>query len=206
MSFLDPVRRQALERLAQKNLEHPTEEEPGMVATALDYLGRPGAATRSAIDAAVSEDGKPWEAFKQGLQRPTEDSPTGADIADKVGERFDIQNPMALAGLATLADLTDPVSFVPGGQISKSGKVMKAVDSMADKAKPTLDWLKKMTKDKAIYKQYQVGDKVFQAKNPAQALQIQRALRKTNQVSDGAALQSLDANQDSIKKYIKQDF
>lgn len=90
----------------------------------LDKLDRPGRATRAAIGA--YQEGSPiLEAARAQLGANPPEAPSGADIAERVGQDYDIQSPAALAAIATLADVADPTMFVPGGQATKLGTLAK---------------------------------------------------------------------------------
>ena len=134
----------ALQKLAGLSDEAPLDKlaknkaERGFGDKVMDYLDRPGAASRAAIMAGVRGQ-NPLTAFGEQFTESSEKAPSGADIAETVGEKFDIQNPYALAGLATLADLTDPTNLVPGGILKKAPKAMKAISGAKklDMPKPT---------------------------------------------------------------------
>ena len=114
---------EALRRLLQKMSTKGSEA----LDTGLDILDRPGRATRAAIGAAQDDKGFSdiMSAAGAQLKEGAPEAPSGADIAERVGEKYDIQNPLALAALATAADVVDPTIFVPGGQVTKLGKAGK---------------------------------------------------------------------------------
>lgn len=88
----------------------------------LKQLDKPGRATRAAIDA-LQTDKDILPAIKAQFGEAPPEVPSGADIAERAGEKYDIQSPAALAAIATAADVIDPTMFVPGGQVSKIGKL-----------------------------------------------------------------------------------
>lgn len=85
----------------------------------MEGLDLPGRAMRSGIGAYL-QDEPVWEAIKN-----PQDAPTGCEIAEMAGEKYDIQNPYALTGIATAADVIDPVGLLPGGLITKIPKAAK---------------------------------------------------------------------------------
>lgn len=92
----------------------------------LDKLDRPGRATRAGISA-YQNDEDVMDAIGAQLGENPPEAPSGADIADKFGEDYDVENPYALAGIATAADFLDPTMAIPGGQLSKGAKAAKMV-------------------------------------------------------------------------------
>ena len=92
----------------------------------LNMLDAPGRAMRAGIQA-YQTDQPVWPSISSQLQPNAPEAPTGAQIAETFGEQHDVQNPYALAGLATLADFVDPTMLVPFGGISKVGKAKAAM-------------------------------------------------------------------------------
>jgi len=170
------------------------QDEMSMGDRAMDLLERPGRATRAGISA-MQNDSDPLAAAKMqlmgGSERP--EAPTGADIAEKFGEDYDVQNPYALAGLATLADVADPSMLIPGGgQAGALGKAALAAGAFSKAGKA----------GKAVSR---IGKTPVQARNTAELLKVrdilsnpkygdlpavQNALRKTGKVEKSDVIQS----------------
>lgn len=120
---------QQLQRLLGKQVEVEP-EEGSMFDTTLDYLGRPNAAIKSGIHA--YQQGEPvLDAMSRGFTSPSDQAPTGDQIASKFGESTGIENPMALAALSTLAEMADVPTV---GPLSKGAKAMKAVSKVPPSA------------------------------------------------------------------------
>ena len=158
---------EALKRIAKREGKQEVknllpEQEPSTFDKVIDYLDRPGAATRSAIQA-YQMDEDPIEAFKTGFTSPSEKAPTGADIAETFSEQQNIQNPYALAALATIADVADPTSFVPGGVFRKAPKAMKAI-GRGSKA------------TEGIRDVSRLGKAGVEARNPAELMRVREIL------------------------------
>ena len=115
-------------------------------AKALGILDRPGRATRAALDA-LQEDQSVMDAIGGQLSGEAPAPPSGADIAEKFGERHDVQSPAALAAIATAADFIDPTMLVPGAQLAKIGK-LGALAGIVKKGNTAADMLKKAKKGK----------------------------------------------------------
>lgn len=100
-----------------------------------DKLDRPGRATRAGIGALQEGQGfgDAYSAAKAQFGAEPPEAPTGADIADRVAEDYNIENPALLAGIATAADVVDPTMVIPGGQISKASK-LNVLRKMAGKS------------------------------------------------------------------------
>lgn len=118
---------QQLQRMigrTQRDKLQPQEQEEGSIlGTVADYLGRPNAAIKSGIHA-FQNDQPVLDAISKGFTSHSDQAPTGDQIATKFGESYGVENPMALAGLATIAEMAD----VPGlSPFSKGSKMMKAV-------------------------------------------------------------------------------
>lgn len=96
----------------------------------LDYLGRPNAAMKSGVMDYVKNDslsGALGSAASQ-LGMPSDSAPSGYDVAEAIGSKYDIQSPAALTALSVGAEMMD----VPG--VGMAGKGLR----MANKAsKPT---------------------------------------------------------------------
>lgn len=140
MSRFDKI----LGKVASKKAAQEEEqlEEMGVGERILDILDRPGRATRAGIYAAQTD--KPiLDAIRAQLGSNPPEAPSGADIADRVSEDYNIQNPYALAGVATLADVADPTMFIPGGQVTKGGKVLQMAKG-AGKSKKLAEAAKKL--------------------------------------------------------------
>ena len=170
------------------------QDEMSMGERAMDLLERPGRATRAGISA-MQNDGDALSAIKTQLmggdERP--EAPTGADIAEKFGEDYDVQNPYALAGLATLADVADPSMLIPGGgQAGALGKAALAAGAFSKAGKA----------GKALS---HVGKAPVQARSTAELLkvrdilsnpkyrnmpEVQAALKKTGKVSNEDVVRS----------------
>ncbi len=126
------ARLKALQKLAGMADEAPIQNiakqkaERSFGSKAMDYISRPGAATRAAIMAGLT--GKSAsDAFGEQIQQPSEQAPSGADIVDLASEQYDIENPYLQTGLATAADLIDPTMLLPGGILKKAPAAMKAL-------------------------------------------------------------------------------
>lgn len=77
--------------------------------TALDYLGRPNAAIkRGALDFAKSGSisGALGAAGDQ-LGQPSDEAPSGYEVAEALGQRYDIESPEALTALSVAAEMAD---------------------------------------------------------------------------------------------------
>lgn len=85
-----------------------------------DTVGRPGAATRAAIRA-YQEGRDVSQAIREQFGENPPEAPSGAEIAEAFGERYDVENPAVLGTIATAADMADPLMFVPGGQVGRLG-------------------------------------------------------------------------------------
>lgn len=130
----------------QENLENAGEAAGEGLGWILDKLDRPGRATRAAIGA-YQDDMDVADAVMDQLGSDPSDAPSGAEIAEKLGEKYDIQDPAILAALATAADVIDPTMMIPGGSVAKVAKVAdKAGD--AAKGRKVYDILKQGAKGK----------------------------------------------------------
>jgi hypothetical protein len=97
-----------------------------------DALDRPGRATRAAISA-IQEDKPVFEAIKRQFGANPPEAPSGADIAERFGEDYDIQNPAVLGSIATAADFVDPTMLIPGGQVGRLGAQVGKLGAVAKK-------------------------------------------------------------------------
>jgi hypothetical protein len=153
-----------------QNLRSKIKKDPSMLEQAMDYAGRPAAAMREGVYAAQT-DQPIIEALKRGIMQPSDMAPTGSDIADKFSESTGVENPYALAALATLGDVVDPANAIPMvGPLMKAPKAIKGMKKM----------------ERALSK---VGDVEFPAENIAKAMQVEGALKKTGRVPESAVLQ-----------------
>lgn len=176
-------KREALKRLAGMSDEAPVGKlakgkmaDRSMMDQILEYMAKPGAASRAAI-AALQADQSPVEAFTSQWDKPSAEAPTGADIAETFGEQYGVENPYALGALATITDLgADPTNLVPGGAFKK----LPAALGMAKGIKGMGKGQRGLSK---------VGDVEFPAASAAEALKIQQALKQTGKVPEGAILQ-----------------
>lgn len=96
----------------------------------LDYLGRPNAAMKSGVMDYVKNDSLSgalgFAASQLGMS--SDSAPSGYDVAEAIGDKYDIQSPAALTALSVGAEMMD----VPG--VGMAGKGLR----MANKAsKPT---------------------------------------------------------------------
>jgi hypothetical protein len=159
------------------------QDEMSMGDRAMDLLDRPGRATRAGISAAQN-DKDIFPAIKEqlmgGQERP--DAPTGADIASKLSDDTGLENPYALAGIATAADVLDPSMAIPGGAPLKAAGMLGTMARMAPKTQKALNVGKKM---------YKAGDIEFPSINPEQAKKVMEALQSQGRVKKGTALQDL---------------
>ncbi len=105
----------------------------------LEALDKPGRAMRAGIGA-YQDDEDVMGAIKSQFNDDAPEAPSGADLAEKFGDKYDVQSPAALAALATAADFVDPTMVIPGGQVTKLGK-LKVLDKAAKGGK-TADILK----------------------------------------------------------------
>lgn len=159
------------------------EEDPSMMDQTLDYLGRPGAAFRSGAHAA--QKGEPiWEATKRGFTSPSSEAPTGSDIADEFSRQTGVENPYVLGTLATMGDIADPAAMIPMvGPLAK----IKNAEQILENAPEMAQAIKGMGKaERAMSK---VGDISFPARNAAEAMKIEQALKATKRVPEQATLQ-----------------
>lgn len=129
-------RNQDNENMPQENPEVPQEQTT--LQKALDYLGRPAAVARAGTQSYLNDEDY-LKAMSEQLHKPSEQAPSGADIAETVGKKADIQNPYALGTLATLADVgLDPLAFIPGEKIAGlAPKAMRALRGV-EKATPLI--------------------------------------------------------------------
>jgi len=157
------------QNLKSKLNKKQTEEMSGFDKV-VDYLGRPAASMREGVYAAQT-DQPIVQAMKRGFMQPSEMAPTGSDMADKFSESTGVENPYALAALATLGDFVDPANYVPMvGPIAKAPKAIKGMKKM----------------ERALSK---VGDVSFPAANEAIATTVAKALKKQGRVPESAVLQ-----------------
>lgn len=122
---------------AVSKLELPT--ETGMVSSlksagnkALDILGRPNAAIKRAAYEYMAGN-NPLQGLKQGLTEESDKAPSGEQIAEMAREKYDIQNPLALAAIDTASEFVDIPT--PAGLMGKLGKVANLTRKEADIAK-----------------------------------------------------------------------
>lgn len=162
----------------------------------LGIIDTPGRATRAGIYAAQT-DQDILDAITAQFSGDRPDAPTGAQIADKVSEDYDIENPVVLAGIATASEVLDPTTFIPGGQVGKFGKVMKAVSKNPEAAKVIKAFKKPLSK------MYKVDDAVFPAKNAAEAMNVRKGLEQTNKVRPNRAIQELSDPNLNVPKAIE---
>ena len=176
----------AAKTVREEALDEIPKEEPSMLEKAGDYLDRPASVVRQGIHSAMSEDGNALEDMIAQARRSSSEAPTGADIADRASEKFDIQNPYALGAIATAADLADPTMLIPGGQ---GAKVMNAAGKF-----PKLKRL------------FTVGDKKILADHAADAMKQMEKLRQSGAVNKGSQLvdtmQDIDVT-DALKRLNK---
>lgn len=96
----------------------------------VDVLDTPGRATRSALGA-LQGDESALDAFAAQFAEDRPDAPSGADIAERFGEDFDVQSPAALAAIATAADVIDPTMMLPGGMMGKAATKLGVINKAA---------------------------------------------------------------------------
>lgn len=89
-----------------------------------DAIDRPGRATRAGISA-LQQDKPVFEAIKRQFGANPPEAPSGADIAERFGQDYDIQNPAVLGSVATAADFFDPTMLIPGAQVGKLGAIAR---------------------------------------------------------------------------------
>lgn len=161
----------------------PQEEEQSLMDQGLDYLGRPGAAFRSGAYAAQT--GQPiMEAIKKGFTNPSEQAPTGSDIADKFSEQTGVQNPYALAALATMGEMADPSALIP--MVGPMAKIKNA-EKLLEEAPAAAKAIKGMAQGERALSR--VGDVSFPARSTAESMKIAEALKKSGRVPEKATLQ-----------------
>lgn len=191
----DP-RLKALQKLAGVTDQSPVDKlakikaERSFGSKLMDYLNRPGAASRAAIMEGL-KGGSALGAFGRQFVSPSDEAPSGQDIAEFVSEKYDIENPYALAGIETAAEFTDPTMLMPGGVLKKAPAAMKAVKD-APKAIKT---------NRALSK---VGDVSFPAKNAAEAIAVERALKQVGRVPESSILQVGDKSVDVYNPLAKR--
>lgn len=152
---------------------------------ALDKLDRPGRATRAGIGAAQNDEDV-WDAVKAQFGENPPEAPSGTDIADKFSEDYDITNPYALTGIATAAEVVDPTMFIPGGQVSKVGKLgkLKTLMGVAEKGDTAADILRMGSKaehgaeavNKGASAISQIGKAKVETRNPAELMKVREIL------------------------------
>ena len=131
-------------RVLRKLVGDKADQEEGFGSKLMDALDRPGRATRAAIGA-FQQDQPIMPAIKEQFGANPPDAPTGYQLAEHVQDKYDIQNPVALAAMATAADVADPTMFIPGGQVTKLGK-MGVLSKMAGKGQSAAEVLRDMQK------------------------------------------------------------
>lgn len=111
---------------SQRDRLTPEEEQGSFLESAVDYLGRPNAAIKSGVNA-FQQNEPVLDAMYKGLTSPSDQAPSGDQIASKFGESYGIENPMVLAGLSTVAEMADVPGLAP---FSKGSKMMRAVGKL----------------------------------------------------------------------------
>lgn len=135
------IKQQVLSRLMRGETPQIEAQEDSMGEKVMKALEMPGRATRAAIGA-YQQDEPILDAAKAQFSFDAPDAPSGADLAEHVQDKYDIESPAALAAMATAADVIDPTMLIPGGQITKAGK-LGALMKMAGKGDTAADILKK---------------------------------------------------------------
>ena len=167
----DP-RLKVLENLAAK-AGAANSDELGTFDKLLQYADTPGRMTRAGIGA-LQDGTDPLFAIKGQVGLPNQEAPSGFDIASKLGEQYDIENPYALAAIATGADVLDPTMLIPG---SAMGKIASPAAKMVAKGSSSAKKLIGGVAPDLTKGMYKAGDFLFPAKNSAEALQIEKALK-----------------------------
>lgn len=124
-------------------------QEDSAAEKLMKILDMPGRATRAAIGA--YQKGMPLvEAAKQQFDFQAPEAPSGAELAEHVRDKYEVESPAALAAMATAAEVVDPTMLIPGGQVSKLGK-LGAISKIGKKQKNAAELLRE-AKDKGFGK------------------------------------------------------
>lgn len=98
-----------------------------------EYLARPNAAIKAAtMDYLEDEDlGGALERGYEQLGQESSTAPTGYEIGEKAGEKYDITNPLALTAVSTAAEMADlPYGL---GKLSKASRMARGGSKTASK-------------------------------------------------------------------------